>query len=145
MKEKKIICDSFTLPISSVRGRLGSLMMMSANLGILLAFVAGNYLSYQLVPRLFIWLPIIFLLSVFFFPETPFYCMRRNRELKAIASLEFYRNVRSHADRRGLLSFDVEIEKLKTLELCGDTEISVKLSVHDFSEFFFVDFASIVL
>lgn len=111
-------------------------MMMSANFGILLAFVAGNYLSYQMVPRLFIWLPIIFLLSVLFFPETPFYYMRRNRELKAIKSLEFYRNARSHANRRGLLSFDNEIEKLKTQDLNGDTEIRVELSVHDFSEFY---------
>lgn len=72
--------------IHSIRGSLGSLMMMSANLGILLAFVAGNYLPFEWVPRLFICLPIIFLLTVLFFPETPFYFMRTNREMVRIAN-----------------------------------------------------------
>lgn len=117
-----------------IRGSLGSLMMMSANFGILLAFLAGDYLPFAWVPRLFICLPIIFLLSVLYFPETPFYFMRTNRELKAIASLEFYRNIRSHDDR-SLVDFDGEMEKLKTVDLNGDTEIQVPLCVHDFSEY----------
>lgn len=125
-------------------------MMMSANLGILLAFVAGDLLSFALVPRLFIAVPVLYLLTVPFFPETPFYCIRSNRETvsrfnlmfkmlitenpqKAIKSLEFYRNVRSGADR-GLVDFDGELEKLKTADLRGDTEIRVPLTRHDFSE-----------
>lgn len=55
-------------------------MMMSANLGILLAFVAGNCLRYEVVPRVFICLPVLFLLTVLYFPETPFFYMRTNRE-----------------------------------------------------------------
>lgn len=52
---------------------------------------------------------------------------------KAIKSLEFYRNIRSHDDR-GLVDFDGEMDKLKTADLNGDTEIRVQLTVHDFSE-----------
>lgn len=128
------ICNCvYTLP-TSIRGSLGSLMMMSANFGILLAFVAGDYLPFAWVPRLFVCVPIVFVLTVLWFPETPFYFMRTNRELKAIASLEFYRNIRTHDDR-GLVDFDGEMEKLKTVDLNGDTEIRVPLCVHDFSEF----------
>lgn len=64
----------------SIRGTLGSLMMVSANLGILLAFAVGHYLPYAIVPKVFICLPIVFLLSLFMFPETPHYFMRTNRE-----------------------------------------------------------------
>lgn len=136
-----------------VRGRLGSLMMVNANLGILLAFVAGCYLSYIWVARVFIIIPILFFLSLLFFPETPVYFMRTNRELvsmrhfpqkyfsiinmffskKAVKSLEFYRNIRSREDRN-MVDFVGEMEQLKAVDLNGDTEIQVPLSWHDFSK-----------
>lgn len=56
---------------------------------------------------------------------------------KAIKSLEFYRNIRSHDDR-GLVNFDGEMQKLKTADLSGDTEIRVQLTVHDFSELLYL-------
>lgn len=132
-------------------------MMVSANIGILLAFIGGYFLSYSLVPSVFIVIPIVFCFMIVFFPETPVYFMRTNREQvklhsiimifvnntniqtakKAIQSLEFYRNIRSSEDRQ-LVDFAGEMEQLKTVDINGDNEIRVPLSWHDFSEFFHV-------
>lgn len=47
--------------------------MLSLTTGILFAFVAGTYLSYSVGPKLFLALPIVFLLAFVFLPETPQY------------------------------------------------------------------------
>lgn len=51
---------------------------------------------------------------------------------EAIKSLEFYRNIRTSEDRQ-LVDFAGEIDQLRKVDLCGDNEIRVPLSWHDFS------------
>lgn len=53
--------------------------MMMANFGILISFIAGYYLSFEMIPRIFIFVPIIFLVSLLFFPDTPFFFMKSSR------------------------------------------------------------------
>lgn len=60
-----------------IRGRLGSLLMLSVTIGILFGFIAGTYLQYFLVPKLFLPLPIVFFVLFIFFPETPQYFIQR--------------------------------------------------------------------
>lgn len=137
------------LNLCRIRGTLGSLMMVSANLGILLAFTIGHYFPYTIVPRIFICLPIVFLLSLFMLPETPHYFMRTNREhvsfivdlqplvsfflppQKARKSLKFYRNSKSC----NLITANVDRE-LERLKCTGkDNEIELSYTIHDFSKF----------
>lgn len=60
-----------------IRGRLGSLLMLSVTIGILFGFIAGTYLTYYLVPKIFLPLPIVFFVLFIFFPETPQYYIKR--------------------------------------------------------------------
>lgn len=64
----------------SVRGSLGSLLVLSANIGILIAFVAGNYVTYNISPIIHASLPILFFMAFWFFPESPQYLMKIGKE-----------------------------------------------------------------
>lgn len=64
----------------SVRGSLGSLLVLSCNIGILLAFILGNYLSYDSQPIILAFVPIIFFFLFSFFPESPQYLMKSGNE-----------------------------------------------------------------
>ncbi|XP_055304889.1 facilitated trehalose transporter Tret1-like isoform X2 [Sitodiplosis mosellana] len=75
-----------------IRGRLGSLLMLSVTIGILFGFIAGTYLTYYLVPKIFLPLPIVFFVLFIFFPETPQYFIQRKSFEKAKFSLNFYRD-----------------------------------------------------
>lgn len=56
--------------------------MLCVSIGILFGFVAGTYLAYFLVPKIFAPFPIIFFASFFFFPETPqYFISRKNFEV----------------------------------------------------------------
>lgn len=65
---------------SSVRGRLGSLLMQFANAGFLIAFLAGYYLNYHTIPYIGIGVALVFMLAFSFFPETPSYLLRNQKD-----------------------------------------------------------------
>lgn len=64
--------------ILRIRGRLGSLMMVTLTTGILFAFVTGTYLKYSVIPKIFIALPVVFFAAFIFLPETPQHFLYRN-------------------------------------------------------------------
>lgn len=65
--------------IFRVRGSLGTIITVSANIGILMAFIAGDLISYATFPVYLIAMPVIFLLVFISFPESPIYLMMMNR------------------------------------------------------------------
>lgn len=82
----------------NVRGVLGSFFIFSINTGTLLMFVAGTYLSYSLVPKVMIALPIIFALTFAFLPETPQHLLKNGKAKQAEKSLKFLRGCKSLTD-----------------------------------------------
>lgn len=68
----EISCDS-------IRGMLGSLVVLVVNLGILIGFILGGFLSYNTCNICIAVLPVIYLGSFLFLPETPVYLIRYNR------------------------------------------------------------------
>lgn len=76
----------------SVRGSLGSLLVLSCNIGILIAFIAGNYLTYNISPIIHASLPILFFMAFVFFPESPQYLMKIGKE-EVNQSIMFENNV----------------------------------------------------
>lgn len=64
----------------SVRGSLGSLLVVSCNIGILMGFILGNYLTYTTQPIVHVLLPIIFFVAFAFFPESPQYLMKIGKD-----------------------------------------------------------------
>lgn len=70
------------LPAISVRGFLGTLVGLSINIGVVVAFVLGNYFSYITSPIVLLIIPILFLIMVAFFPETPKYLIKSGKDKK---------------------------------------------------------------
>lgn len=75
----------------SIRGRLGSLLMLAANAGFLIAFLAGYYLNYHTIPCIGIGISIVYMLGISFFPETPTYLLRHKKN-GVTKTLYFYCN-----------------------------------------------------
>lgn len=63
-----------------VRGSLGSLLVLSCNVGILIAFILGNYVTYCIQPIILASLPVLFFVVFAFFPESPQYLMKIGKE-----------------------------------------------------------------
>lgn len=62
-----------------IRGKLGSLMILFFNLGILVGYICGKSLDYITVPKVLILLPILFVVGFIFLPNTPQYLLKRNQ------------------------------------------------------------------
>lgn len=62
-----------------VRGTLGLLPTTLGNSGILLCFIAGKYLNWQMLALLGACIPIPFLVCMFLIPETPQWYISRSK------------------------------------------------------------------
>lgn len=78
-----------------IRGVLGSFFIFSINLGTLLMFIAGSFLSYSVVQLVMISFPIIFALTFAFLPETPQHLLKCGKAKEAENSLKFFRGCRN--------------------------------------------------
>lgn len=76
----------------SLRGTLGSFFILATNAGMLIVYAAGIVFSYSVTPRVLILLPIAFVITFSFFPESPSYLLQKNEVAKAEKSLKFYRS-----------------------------------------------------
>lgn len=120
------------------RGILGSFFIFSINFGTLVMFVAGNYLSYSLVPRVMIAFPIVFAATFVFLPETPEHLLRCGKTTQAEKSLIFLRGCGNSKEvptqiRNELLEMSKKIDEDSDIK--GDSllkELSRKYS-HDTS------------
>lgn len=74
-----------------VRGALGSIVVFSANFGMLFMYVIGSYLSYYWSPMIFAVFPIASFIGLSFLPETPFYLAKINR-YEVTSSKFIYKN-----------------------------------------------------
>lgn len=88
MTQNPLISFQFS---SSIRGALGSFLIMFMNFGILLGFISGTFLSYFAVPLVSVTIPVLFLISVAILPDTPYSLIRRNKLPEAEKSIVFYR------------------------------------------------------
>lgn len=115
-----------------IRGLLGSTLVFTCNLGILLMYVLGASVSYEIIPWLLLVFPIAFLAGFFVIPDTPFYLMKRNGYVESENSLRFYRGY-----RRGTLNvsseFKMELVKLK--DSFGDEKQAMKDEQITWSDF----------
>ncbi|XP_031622894.1 facilitated trehalose transporter Tret1-like isoform X2 [Contarinia nasturtii] len=113
------------IAIDRVRGLLGSTLVLSCNIGILLAFVFGNYFDFYMTPKFVIASTILCAVLLCFFPESPSFLMKQNRISEAERSIRFYQNLKKDADYEVLQS---EMNKLKN-SLQGDStkkSVSIK-------------------
>ncbi|XP_065087392.1 facilitated trehalose transporter Tret1 isoform X2 [Ochlerotatus camptorhynchus] len=81
-----------------VRGTLGLLPTAFGNIGILLCFVAGNYMDWSGLAFLGAALPVPFLILMFLIPETPRWYVSRGRDDRARKALQWLRGKKADVD-----------------------------------------------
>lgn len=81
-----------------VRGTLGLLPTAFGNIGILMCFVAGNYMDWSGLAFLGAALPVPFLLLMFLIPETPRWYVSRGRDDRARKALQWLRGKKADVD-----------------------------------------------
>lgn len=124
-----------------IRGALMSMGMMFLSCGVLIGFILPTKIDYYLTPCIALALPILYVVVVCFFPETPQSLLRSGQLAEAEAAFNFYKGVDYEKKPRTSISVDEsktstegqsEFEDLKTIILTGDANVPVKL--HDFFE-----------
>lgn len=69
----------FHIQSISIRGALGSTIMFTYNIGILIAFLLGNFCDYYTTPKLVLGLAVLFPFLFNSFPETPSYLFKQKQ------------------------------------------------------------------
>ncbi|XP_028040511.1 facilitated trehalose transporter Tret1-like [Bombyx mandarina] len=76
----------------NVRGALGSLFILSQNLGYLLVYMAGDMLSFASVMWICTAIPVVHLLAFMTMPETPVFLVKQGKVQEARKALAWLRN-----------------------------------------------------
>lgn len=113
----------------SVRGILGTFLVLTCNLGVILVFVLGYYFNYATVAWIMSTLSIVFLVCFWFMPETPQHLMSQQKPEKAEIALRYYRNIRSRQSKELSEELQLELHKLRAPENpdknCNEVDDSV--------------------
>ncbi|XP_014276402.1 facilitated trehalose transporter Tret1 [Halyomorpha halys] len=75
----------------SIRGSLGSFLMMSINTGCLFCYIIGSFTSFHTLTTICLSIPIIYIASFAWFPESPVFLYTKGLKEKAHNSLQWYR------------------------------------------------------
>nr|CAD7424473.1 unnamed protein product [Timema monikensis] len=102
-----ILCPLYVMEIveDDIRGSLGTYLVLFTNGGILFAYVLGSYASYTTFSAICLAIPITFMASFFWLPDTPVYLFNQNNPVAARRALQWLRG--GH-----LLSVEQEMTKL---------------------------------
>ncbi|XP_017047519.1 facilitated trehalose transporter Tret1 [Drosophila ficusphila] len=95
---------------TNVRGRLGSIILLSVNTGVLAGYIVSTSVDYFTSPPFIIALPVCYFICTFMFPETPHHLIRKGKFEAAKKSFMFYKNI-----RRDDIKAESEFEELKFL------------------------------
>ncbi|KAH8412743.1 hypothetical protein KR009_005255 [Drosophila setifemur] len=104
------------LASESVRGVLGTFLVLTCNVGVLLAFVLGYFFDYATVSWIVSTLTFLFVGCFWFMPETPQYLAKVKKVKEAEYSLRYYRNIRANPAKELSEDLQQELQKLKGTE-----------------------------
>ncbi|KNC32811.1 putative facilitated trehalose transporter Tret1-2 [Lucilia cuprina] len=121
----------------NIRGALSSMAMLFLSFGIMSGFVFSSHLDYYLNPCIIIIFPIIYLLAVAQFPETPQYLLRKHHEDKAHKAFMFYNNLPKYNSIESSLSEQEELTVNSQFELLKE---GISLSNNKLEKLKFQDF-----
>ncbi|KAG8227209.1 hypothetical protein J437_LFUL003415 [Ladona fulva] len=76
---------------ASERGALCSMPQLMIALGVMVQYTVGPYVSYHVLAGLNLAFPIVFLVSFFFMPESPYYLLAKNKRDEAEKALIWFR------------------------------------------------------
>lgn len=90
---------------------------MVSNLGILVGYIIGHWLSYQSGPLVGAGISLIFILTFLCFPETPQYLVQTKRVEAAENALYTYKSNREISETDNTANIAAQINKLLETEL----------------------------
>ncbi|GBP78765.1 Facilitated trehalose transporter Tret1 [Eumeta japonica] len=105
----------------SIRGSVTAGSVIFYNLGVLLSYILGGYLSYYVMVYIQVTLAASYILFVGLLKDSPVYLMRKGREEEAAKSIAFYRNIKP--DSKEVLEELYNIKRVLNLECLGNPEV----------------------
>lgn len=96
-----------------VRGSLGSFFIFGLDVGMLMIYVFGAYLSYETVQITFLCIMAVFMVILAFLPDTPISLMRRGKPEAAADAMKFFRGLRKDEMINGDISLEIQLMKMK--------------------------------
>ncbi|XP_069962917.1 facilitated trehalose transporter Tret1 isoform X2 [Bactrocera oleae] len=117
----------------NIRGAIMSLGMLFLSGGTVMGFILPTVLNYHVIPCIALLFPIVFLIALYFFPETPQSLLKSNNLTEAKAAFDFYNGVgteKSPSFRSSVNASEPvqnEFEELSTNILKGDSSQSVTM------------------
>ncbi|XP_055858508.1 facilitated trehalose transporter Tret1-like [Episyrphus balteatus] len=112
---------------SKIRGTLGAIFCFAMNTGMLSGNIIASQIPYLLIPCSVIVLPILFLLFIVQFPETPQFLISQNQCDAAAESLKYYTNVNLNK-KDEQQQFDANFNEMKMLILSSKTKESLSMN-----------------
>ncbi|XP_044732056.1 facilitated trehalose transporter Tret1-like [Chrysoperla carnea] len=104
----------------AIRGRVGALVMIMNNSGVLFSYVVGPYVSYKTFVLILFIIPFIFIITFCWMPETPYFRLRQGKRDEAMKCLLKFRG----------LTDDQQLDnELDTMKKGVDSEMQNKTSV----------------
>ncbi|KAK7869839.1 hypothetical protein R5R35_008056 [Gryllus longicercus] len=79
----------------AIRGRLGAFVTLMRNVGILLTYLLGTFLTYKQFEYVSIIPPVLFVVSWYWMPESPMFLLRQNKVAEAEKALRWLRGGRA--------------------------------------------------
>lgn len=70
---------SFKCSLLSVRGQLNSYIQISCYFGVVVGFIGGSYLPYDVNPIVMISISVVFFVGFYSMPESPQFLLKNNR------------------------------------------------------------------
>lgn len=85
-----VVCPMYIGEIADkeIRGTLGSFIKLMVTFGELYAHAIGPFVSYELLGYTCLLIPLIFFVSFYWMPESPYYLLMKNRQNNALTSLK---------------------------------------------------------
>lgn len=109
--------------------------MICANVGVMLSYLTGTFMTYYTSPFVMVLFPIGVFVSFIFIPDTPMSLLGRKKSDKAIEnSLKFYLNIKDTTSEYNKTRFDNAMEMVRTWDENRKTQ--PKLSWKDLSKCF---------
>lgn len=100
----------------SVRGILASMLMIFVNVGVMMSYVTGTYMTYDTSPYVMMLFPIGVFVSFIFIPDTPMSLIYRKKSDDAVdKSLMFYLNISDTVTADNKERFENALEGVRAL------------------------------
>lgn len=93
------------------RGALGSFMQLFIVTGILYVYVVGPYTSFVVLQYLCLIIPIVFIATFYFMPDTPAFYISKGRRADAIKALKYLRGKSTEGVQEELDQITASVEE----------------------------------